>query len=622
MTDVKISQLPSVVGALSSTDVVAAVQSGITVKAAVGSFGYQPAGTGAVATTIQSKLREFVSVKDFGAVGNGVANDTTAFLNAFATGKAVYAPAGTYLTDIQTMPSNSYLFGDGATTIIKPLTPDVRSALGTLPAANQFISNVTLRDIKLLGAVASSGFSEQKHLAAFNGVRNLIIERCIFEGFRGDGLYIGTGNGDGFERHNENVIVRDCVFDGVNNDNRQGISIIDIDGILIDGNRFQNCTRSNMPGAIDFEPNATAYTILKNATVTNNNFYNVGGNTGVVSFFFPTPEIYGDAPCNFLVDNNTFENCSNTPLFAVLNIVTGTADDLEDQNFVFSNNLARNCGRFSVEFYNTKNLKLVNNTFYKITGSGFFASSATTNIDLLISGNSFIECGSTSGNGITIHNATRLALTNNLFKDCGSGAPGASNAINFNNGTSSYVTLTDNVITSPQTITLVAIAKQVSHTFTPSTNQFFGNTLTVTGNSFESTYNDTTETTYTPVVTGSTTAGTGTYTLQSGRWRRIGNIVFFRVQLDVDAGHTGTGMIQVGLPTLPAATTGNAQTTVALAASGVATTGGHIGLINPALVVSGNGAVRSYYTATGTLSQMVIPAGAFTVNVSGFYQAS
>lgn len=36
---------------------------------------YTPAGTGAVATTVQSKLREFVSVKDFGAVGDGVADD-------------------------------------------------------------------------------------------------------------------------------------------------------------------------------------------------------------------------------------------------------------------------------------------------------------------------------------------------------------------------------------------------------------------------------------------------------------------------------------------------------------------------------------------------------------------
>ena len=39
---------------------------------------YTPAGTGAVATTVQTKLRESVSVKDFGAVGNGSTDDTAA----------------------------------------------------------------------------------------------------------------------------------------------------------------------------------------------------------------------------------------------------------------------------------------------------------------------------------------------------------------------------------------------------------------------------------------------------------------------------------------------------------------------------------------------------------------
>jgi len=64
------------------------------------SVGYLPAGTGAVATTVQTKLRESVSVLDFGADRTGVVDCTTAIVNAItaaqATYKSVYFPGGKY----------------------------------------------------------------------------------------------------------------------------------------------------------------------------------------------------------------------------------------------------------------------------------------------------------------------------------------------------------------------------------------------------------------------------------------------------------------------------------------------------------------------------------------------
>jgi len=56
-----------------------------TLSGSAANIVYLPAGTGAVATTVQAKLRESVSLKDSGAVGDGVANDLSAiqtFLNA------------------------------------------------------------------------------------------------------------------------------------------------------------------------------------------------------------------------------------------------------------------------------------------------------------------------------------------------------------------------------------------------------------------------------------------------------------------------------------------------------------------------------------------------------------
>lgn len=58
---------------------------------------YVPAGIGAVTTTVQAKLRQIVSVIDFGADPTGVADSYNAFANAINTNKTVYIPSGTYL---------------------------------------------------------------------------------------------------------------------------------------------------------------------------------------------------------------------------------------------------------------------------------------------------------------------------------------------------------------------------------------------------------------------------------------------------------------------------------------------------------------------------------------------
>jgi hypothetical protein len=55
---------------------------------------YTPAGTGAVPTNVQAKLRETVSVKDFGAVGDGVTDNLAAITAAISasSGKTIFVP--------------------------------------------------------------------------------------------------------------------------------------------------------------------------------------------------------------------------------------------------------------------------------------------------------------------------------------------------------------------------------------------------------------------------------------------------------------------------------------------------------------------------------------------------
>jgi hypothetical protein len=65
-------------------------------------IGFIASGAGAVARTVQSKLRDSISVIDYGAVGDGVALESAAFQkahNAAPAGAPIFVPAGTYNLD-------------------------------------------------------------------------------------------------------------------------------------------------------------------------------------------------------------------------------------------------------------------------------------------------------------------------------------------------------------------------------------------------------------------------------------------------------------------------------------------------------------------------------------------
>ena len=76
--------------------------------------GYNQGGVDAVDRTVQSRLRDFISAKDFGAVGDGIADDTAelqAFLNACEGGSG-FIPEGKYrVNGSLTLPSNAVITG-------------------------------------------------------------------------------------------------------------------------------------------------------------------------------------------------------------------------------------------------------------------------------------------------------------------------------------------------------------------------------------------------------------------------------------------------------------------------------------------------------------------------------
>lgn len=130
---------------------------------------HAPAGTGAVATTVQDKLRESVSVKDFGAVGDGVTNDTVALTNFWNSAIAnpgvphcldakIYA-VSSVLPEINI--SNVKIYGEGSD------THDV----GTL---------MTGTVLKWIGASGTA--TPLVKIASISGASNQRISHVVFSG--------------------------------------------------------------------------------------------------------------------------------------------------------------------------------------------------------------------------------------------------------------------------------------------------------------------------------------------------------------------------------------------------------------------------------------------------------
>lgn len=114
--------------------------------------GFIQSGTGAVSTTVQAKLRESASVKDFGAVGDGVTDDTAAMSAFFAATAGVvgFVPAGTYvITGEVDIPSNTRIVGAGQGVTILNFQKASNPVSSEFMLAARSKSNITIEHLTL-----------------------------------------------------------------------------------------------------------------------------------------------------------------------------------------------------------------------------------------------------------------------------------------------------------------------------------------------------------------------------------------------------------------------------------------------------------------------------------------
>jgi hypothetical protein len=314
---------------------------------------YTPPFTGSVGTNVGNKLAQTVSVKDFGAVGDGVTDDTIAIqnaINAAATeGKNVFFPAGTYIAVPATLKDwEGTPLGEGQMTCAFIMKSDM-CVVGELGSTIKLANNCsTLASPKRLALFFTN---EQLSNVCFrglimdmNGANNPISPAAPVSYNRYTQAMIHvSGTIGGVAARIDNAIVENCQFL-----NTAGVTCIGL-------------AQSNIPGV----------TLGKDWIIKNNLFSNNGLDTNDHS------SIYGWAE-NVLVDGNTFTN--PTPFATVGSTGGNVAYEVHGAYTRFTNNYVKNYYQGVWVAGNatspTKNVIISENTFYtSFYGVAFFRES-------------------------------------------------------------------------------------------------------------------------------------------------------------------------------------------------------------------------------------------------------
>lgn len=185
----------------------------------------------------------YITPQMFGAVGDGVTDDTQAIQNALdclENGGVLLLNKHYKTTGVIVNHSNIIVDGKGT---LEQIPTDKDNYFTLKIPAN--VENVTIKNINFIGERNSHlGTTGEWGMGVDSYGNNITLDNLKLINYWGDGIYIGAESGD--------VTIQNCHID---NNRRQGISVIEGNNITI-----LNCTITNTNGTapqagIDFEPN-------------------------------------------------------------------------------------------------------------------------------------------------------------------------------------------------------------------------------------------------------------------------------------------------------------------------------------------------------------------------------
>lgn len=253
-------------------------------------------GTGAVIRNFRDKLRDTVSVRDFGAVGDGVTDDTNAILVAIAampsSGGSLFFPAATYIVNSDNYnglkfdgKSNFVVDGYGATIKVKAGA----SVVGGYEVMSFFnCSNGAINGLTIDGNRANRtipGETSAHLLTICTSCSQITVNDVIAVNSPADGFLITTFDFTVAATYPSDITLVNCVAD---NAFRNGLSSIGSLRLTINGGEFKNTNGTSPQCGIDIEPDAgytygNRQTIIDGSRLFNNDGYGLalGGPIGL-----------------------------------------------------------------------------------------------------------------------------------------------------------------------------------------------------------------------------------------------------------------------------------------------------------------------------------------------------
>lgn len=334
------------------------------------------------------------NVKDFGARGDGVTDDTAAIqaaIDSVASGGTIVVPEGTYMIDVVGEgPPELCRDGCGGIELYsnQTLELDPEASLQVIPCSSDYKlvriegrHDVTIRGGSLIGDRAQHehlmGEDGHGHGVVVLGSEHVVIEDLVARDFWGDGFYVGPIDAMLVPSHD--VEFRRCTADA---NRRQGMSVTHASHITIEDCQFSNTQGVAPEAGIDLEPDAPQYVhdvLIRNTTFVNNTY-------GVL-MVAAAAEIEDVLVVGSVLSDN------RTAGIAML----GTPD----KNLIYRNAIARNGVGITLE--GAHDNRIEDSVIESSASDGIRLTDASRNI---ISGNSLVANGA---NGVHIATSTSVA---------------------------------------------------------------------------------------------------------------------------------------------------------------------------------------------------------------------